>query len=275
MEPQYSQGPTADRHAGWVDAHCHLEIATYGQELPAVLERAEAAQVRWFIAVGASNGAVGAGEAVRLAQTTANIMASVGIHPHDAHLADSAAMAQIESYLAEPKVCCLGEVGLDYYYEHSPRAQQQQVLREFLHMAKRCNKPVMLHIRDAHQDALAILDEIGLPDQGGMIHCFTADTATAQAYLTRGMYLSIPGVVTFRNAQGLRDAIPTIPSDRLLLETDCPYLAPVPMRGQRNEPAYLAHTAAAVATIRGISIPSLAAQTSANAARLFGLPQVS
>lgn len=256
----------------FIDAHCHLEQETYGAELTAVIERAQAAGLTHFIAVGASRVTGGAHEAVALAERLPFVYASVGIHPHEAASADAASVAKIETLLAHPKVVSLGEVGLDYYYDNSPRDVQQDVFRQFLHMAKRVNKPIMLHIRDAHPDAWKLIDEVGLPPRGGVVHCFTGGPKEAQAYLERGMHLSIPGVVTFKSAENLREAITTAPLDRLMLETDCPYLAPVPHRGKRNEPAFIASTAAAVAALRGMTASELGQQTSANACRFFALP---
>jgi TatD DNase family protein len=253
----------------FIDAHCHLERDTYGIELPEVMARAERAGLSHFIAVGASRVAAGAHEAVALARGHANVFAAVGIHPHDAAAADAAAMAQIDTLLAEPKVVSLGEVGLDYYYENAPKEQQKQVFAAFLAMAKRHNKPVMLHIREAHADAWDAIDAVGLPEAGGMVHCFTAGVAEAKAYLDRGMMLSIPGVVTFKNAAPLRDALQHIPRDRLLLETDSPFLAPVPYRGKRNEPSFLPATAQAVADVLGLPLEALAAQCHANTRRFF------
>ena len=256
----------------FVDAHCHLERETYGDELPQVMDRARARGLAYFIAVGASRVSGGAEEVVALSERHPEVFAAVGIHPHDAAQADDAHCNVIDRLLERERVVCLGEVGLDYYYDNSPRDQQRQVFRRFLTMARKHNKPVMLHIRDAHRDAWEDLDAVGLPDAGGVVHCFTAGVAEAEAYLSRGMYLSIPGVVTFKNAVPLREAVCVIPHDRMLIETDCPYLAPVPHRGKRNEPAFVVDTATAIGTLRGISADEVGAMTTANAVRLFGLP---
>ena len=259
----------------FVDAHCHLERETYGDELPDVMDRARARGLAYFIAVGASRVSGGAKEAVALAEQHSEVFAAVGIHPHDAASADDAHCGVIDGLLRSDRVVSLGEVGLDYYYDNAPRDQQRQVFRRFLAMARKHNKPIMLHIRDAHQDCWEDLDAIGLPEAGGVVHCFTAGVPEAEAYLSRGLYLSIPGVVTFKNAVPLRDAVCAIPQDRMLIETDCPYLAPVPHRGKRNEPAYVVDTAAAIGALRGISADEVGAATTANAIRLFGLPQPS
>jgi TatD DNase family protein len=261
------------------DAHCHLELETYGEELPAVMQRARAAGIRRFIAVGASGVTAGADEALRLAHAEADVYAAVGIHPHEAHLAaqDPAALPHIARCLKSPRAVCLGEVGLDYHYDRDTAAVQRQILDQFIEMAVAHAKPLMLHVREAHADCLAALAAQPLPGGPGgpgVVHCFTAGPQEAAAYIELGFYLSIAGVVTFKNAGALREAVRQTPLVRLLVETDCPYLAPVPYRGKRNEPAYLTATAAAVAELKEISPAELGRATSANAGRLFGVPDV-
>lgn len=256
----------------YIDAHCHLEVGTYGEELDAVIDRAFAAGFSHLVAVGASRVADGADEAVALATRYPQIYATAGIHPHEAQQATEADVEKVARHLAHPKVVALGEVGLDFYYDNSPRARQRALLERFLGLACEHDIPVMLHIRDAHAEAMAALDAVGVPARGGVVHCFTAGVAEARGYLARGLHLSIPGVVTFKKAENLREAIQQVPSDRLLLETDCPYLAPVPYRGKRNEPAYMVATAAAVGALKGISGPEMGDLAAANTKRLFGLP---
>lgn len=181
-------------------------------------------------------------------------------------------MAELEGLLAAPRAVALGEVGLDYYHDASTKAVQQARFKEFVAMATRTQVPLMLHIRDAHDDCLALLDACGLPPKGAMIHCFTAGVEVAQAYLDRGLYLSIPGVVTFKKAHDLQAAVPVIPSDRLLVETDSPYLAPMPHRGKQNEPAFVRHTAAFVAELRKEPYEAVARRCADNARTFFGLP---
>jgi TatD DNase family protein len=256
----------------YIDAHCHLETATYGEELSAVIARAMDAGVSHFIAVGASCVLTGAEEAIALASRVPQVFATCGVHPHDAGLVTPSVVATLESLLHAPKVVALGEVGLDYYYDNVPRADQRSFFEETLRMANRVDLPIMLHIRDAHEDCLNILDQIGVPSAGGVIHCFTAGPQEAEAYLARGFFLSIPGVVTFKTAVSLREAVQMIPEDRILLETDCPYLAPVPYRGKRNEPSYLPATAAAIGALRGTTGKDVGMAASANTKRLFRLP---
>ncbi len=256
----------------YVDAHCHLERETYGDELEAVIDRARRAGLTHFVAVGASRVAAGAREVVALAEARPDVWAAVGIHPHDAARATPDDERAVAALLAHPKVVALGEIGLDYYYDNSPREVQRDVFRRLLAAGRAQRKPVMLHVRDAHEDAWAALDEVGLPAGGGVIHCFTGGPREAEGYLSRGLMLSIPGVVTFKSADGLRAAVRAAPLDRLLVETDCPYLAPVPHRGERNEPAFVTLTAAAVGALKGLAGEELGEVARQNAMRLFGLP---
>jgi TatD DNase family protein len=253
----------------YIDAHCHLERETYGDELPAVIARAEAAGLTHFVAVGATRVMQGAREAVELAPTRANVYATVGIHPHDAGAATAADETELEELARRPKVVAVGEIGLDYYYDNSPKETQRALFARLIGMAHRRDLPIMLHIRDAHDDAFAILDEVGVPARGGCVHCFTAGPREAEAYLARGMHLSIPGVITFKNAEPLRQAVKLMPLDRLLLETDSPYLAPVPYRGKRNEPSYLVATAEAVGQVRGVTGAEIGRAARDNTLRLF------
>lgn len=255
-----------------VDSHCHLESETYGEELPDVLERARAAGIGAFVAVGASRVAQGADEALALAQAHEDVFCALGIHPNEAEQATEADIAHIDGLLAAKKAVALGEVGLDYYYSRQHERRQRAVFEQFARMAQRRDVPLMMHIRDAHEDCLRVLDEVGIPPRGGVIHCFTAGPKEAEAYLQRGLYLSIPGVVTFKNARALQEAVPGIPLNRMLVETDCPYLAPVPMRGKRNEPAFVAYTAQAVARLCERDAAEVAQQTTAAAKTLFRLP---
>jgi TatD DNase family protein len=256
----------------YIDAHCHLERDTYGDELDEVIARAQRAGLTHFVAVGASGVARGALEVVELAERHPAIFAAVGIHPHDAACATPDDEATIAALLSRPKVVALGEIGLDYHYDHSPQDVQRQVFSHLLALGRARNVPVMLHVREAHDDTFELLDAVGLPPRGGVVHCFTAGPHEAREYLRRGMMLSIPGVVTFKNAEPLRAALSEAPLERLLLETDCPYLAPLPYRGQRNEPAYLTATAAALGAVKGLSGEEMGALTRQNALRFFGLP---
>jgi len=207
-----------------------------------------------------------------MAEAHPDIWAAVGIHPHDAARIPEGAIEEIERLAAEhPRVVAVGETGLDYYYENSPAAEQQEALRRFIAIARRAQKPLSLHIRDAHADAVRILTEEGAREVGGVIHCFTGGLGDARAYVGLGFHISLSGVVTFKSAAPIREAAAWVPRERLLVETDCPFLAPVPMRGKRNEPAYITHTAAAAASLRGEAAIDFAAATTANARALFRL----
>jgi TatD DNase family protein len=258
----------------YIDSHCHLERATYGDELDAVMARAVQSGVTHFVAVGAANRAAGAQEVVGLADRSPRVFAAVGIHPHDAAVATQADIDVVIGLLAHPRVVAHGEIGLDYHYAHAPQDQQRRLLVQLLGLGRVRDVPVMLHVREAHADACAILDDVGLPARGGVVHCFTGGPVDAEAYLRRGLMLSIPGVVTFKNAEPLRQAIRLAPVTHLLLETDCPYLAPVPYRGKRNEPAYIIATAAAVGAVKGLDAAEMGEIARQNAMRFFGLPEV-
>ena len=251
-----------------IDSHCHLEPADFGEEREAVIQRARDAGLEAFICIGSGKSLDEVRNAVHLAETHDDLWAAVGIHPHDAGRIPDGALQEIERLAAtHPRVVAVGETGLDYYYDNSPREEQQQALRAFIGIAKRTNKPLSLHIRDAHDDALAICAEEDA--HAGAVHCFTGTLAEAQRWVALGFHISFSGAVTFKSAAQIREAAAWVPAERLLLETDCPFLAPVPLRGKKNEPAYLVHTARLVAEVRGISYETLAQAASANTRRLF------
>ena len=262
---------------GLVDSHCHLEPKDFvtpdgADERPAVLGRARAAGVEAFVCVGSGAGLDEVRNAVALAEAHPDVWAAVGIHPHEAARIPAGALEEIERLAtSHPRVVAVGETGLDYHYDYSPRPDQQEALRRFVQIARRARRPLSLHIRDAHADALRIVREERGDEIGGVVHCFTGDLADAQAWVALGFHLSLSGVVTFKSAAPIREAAAWAPLDRLLVETDCPFLAPVPLRGKRNEPAYVAHTAAAVAALRGLSAEDFAAATTRNCRTLFGL----
>jgi len=260
-----------------IDSHCHLEpkdfVAPDGaDERPAVLARARAAGVEGFVCVGSGSSLDEVRNAVAMAEAHADVWAAVGIHPHDAARIPDGAYDEIERLAAShPRVVAVGETGLDYHYKHSPAAEQQAALRRFIAIARKTKRPLSLHIRDAHADAARILEEERAEEIGGVIHCFTGDLRDAQAYVALGFHISLSGVVTFKSAEPIREAAAWVPLERLLVETDCPFLAPVPLRGKRNEPAYITHTAAAVAALRGLSPEEFGAATTRNCRALFRL----
>ena len=257
------------------DSHCHLEANDFTvdgiDQRPAIIERARTAGVDRLVCIGSGGTVAQIDNAVAFAETHDFIWATVGIHPHDAVDLPPDAISVVERLAtSHPRVVAVGEIGLDFYYDHSPPDVQRAVLRSFLGVARRTNKPVTLHVRDAHDETLAMLAEEHI--DSGVVHCFTGNRADAERYLARGLYLSFSGIVTFKSAAQIQEVAATAPLDRILLETDCPYLAPVPMRGKKNEPAFLVHTAAFVAKLRGMAPIDLARASSANCARLFGLP---
>jgi len=252
------------------DTHAHLHFPDYADDLDAVLERAHAAGVCGMVTIGTdreTNQAV-----VALARRLPNVWATVGIHPHDAGDAVEADFAEIEELArSEKKVVGIGEMGLDYFRNLSPPEAQRQVFRRQIHMARDLGKPVVIHCRDAHDDALAILADERAGEIGGVMHCFSGDVEIARRCLDLGLFISLAGPVTYKNARALPEVARFVPDDRLVVETDCPYLPPTPHRGKRNEPAYVALTAAFVAELRGVDPEALGATITANAATLFGI----
>jgi len=252
------------------DTHAHLHFPEFAQDLDAVLERARAAGIVGMVTIGTDRETNLA--AVALAERLPHVYATVGIHPHDAAEATEADFEAMERLArSSVKVVALGEMGLDFFRDLSPRDVQARVFHRQLRLARRLGKPVVVHCRDAHAETLAILAEEGVAEMGGVMHCFSADVEVAKRCLDLGLLVSLAGPVTYKNARSLPDVARFVPEDRLVVETDCPFLAPHPHRGQRNEPAYVALTAARVAELRSVHPDALAAATTRNAARLFEL----
>jgi TatD DNase family protein len=258
-----------------IDSHAHVDDPAFADDRAEVLARARAAGVDQMIVVGAGGDLATAQGAVDLAEADEGIFAVVGIHPHDVAKMQPDWWDTLEAMARRERVVAVGETGLDYYYDHSPREAQRQAFARFLDLARRVGKPVVCHVRDAHDEAREILAAGGAGrDLPGVIHCFTGTPDDAAAYADMGLHVSFSGIVTFKGkkCEPLREAVRRVPLDRLLVETDCPYLAPVPMRGKRNEPAFVVHTAEVVAREAGIEVAELAARTVANTRALFGLP---
>jgi TatD DNase family protein len=261
-----------------VDSHAHLDFSQFDADRPAVLDRARAAAVVAIVDVGAD--LESSRRAVALAESEPMVYASVGVHPHDARMLDGAVLAELRALAGHPKVVAVGEIGLDFYRNLSPHDVQRRAFRAQLAWAAQMALPVIVHDREAHEPVLSILEDwatglAGSPLAGraGILHSFSGDLAMAERAMALGFYISISGPVTYQNARRLPEIVAALPLDRLLIETDCPYLPPHPYRGQRNEPAYVQLVAERIATIRGVAIDDIAAATTANARRFFGLEE--
>jgi TatD DNase family protein len=247
-----------------VDSHCHLDYAA-PEERSAILARARAAGVETMLTIGTTIREFPA--VLSIAESDPDIWCSVGIHPHEAASEDDAALARLVSLAEHPKVVGIGETGLDFYYEHSPRPRQESVFRAHCRAARATGLPLIVHTRAADRETAAILAEERPPS--GLIHCFSTGRELAEKAIEIGFYISVSGIVTFKNAGELRAVVRDLPSERLLIETDAPYLAPVPVRGKRNEPAFIVHTAMEIAALKGVSPAELGEITSRNFFRLF------
>jgi len=256
-----------------IDTHCHLDGEYFPEGADETLARARSAGVTGFVCVGV--GSLQQTEAaLALAARRSDVWATVGVHPHDAASCDAALEAELARLAATPRVVAIGEIGLDFHYDHSPRDQQQQVFRRFIQLARQLQKPIVVHTRTAPEETLQILDEENARDVGGLIHCFSENKPFATRALDLGFDLSFSGIVTFKSARDIQEVAAWAPADRILVETDSPYLAPIPLRGKRCEPAYVLHTARFVAGLRGVPLEELARQTSENAQRRLGVSAV-
>jgi len=254
------------------DSHAHVDGPEFDADRVEVLARARAAGVRRIVVIGAVGDPTSADRAVALAEQDPDIWATVATHPHDVERMTDAWWDVHERLAPHPRVVAIGETGLDYYYDHSPREAQRAAFTRFVALARRVGKPVVCHIRDAHAEAKEVLASTGAAEVGGVIHCFTGTPDDAADYVALGFHVSFSGIVTYKTAQPLRDAVKRVPLDRLLIETDCPYLAPVPMRGRRNEPANVVHTAKVVAECAGVTLEELGRATIANTCAVFRIP---
>ncbi|MBM4054599.1 MAG: YchF/TatD family DNA exonuclease [Planctomycetes bacterium] len=252
-----------------IDTHAHLDFPEYKTDLDSVLSRAREAGVGCIINVGTSLST--SKKCVALAHRFENIYASVGIHPHSATKVSEQTWQELESLLEESKIVAIGETGLDYYRNKSPHEDQQALFEKHLVLAKKHHLPVIIHCRDASDDCLRILNKYKNGTLKGVVHCFSGSKETAKECLDLGLFLSFAGPITFKNAQNLRDVAKIVPVERLLLETDCPFLAPHPKRGERNEPSYLSFVIPVFAEIYGLSSDDIIRITSFNAYALFGI----
>ncbi len=253
------------------DSHCHLTDTQFDADRAALLTRARQAGVGRFITIGATGEFWHNEKAVALAQEHPDVFATVGVHPHNAETISPETYARLRRLAEEPKVVGLGETGLDFYYEYAPRAAQQRHFRTFIRLALELDLPLSMHVREAYTEAAEILRQEGDGRVRGVMHCFTGTIPEAEALLALGLSLSFSGIVTFRSAHELRAVVPLVPMDRLLIETDCPYLAPVPYRGRRNEPAYVSQVAVTLAQIKAVPPEEVAQATWRNTAHLFRL----
>jgi TatD DNase family protein len=247
-----------------VDSHCHLDYAT-AEERPEIIARARRAGVATLVTICTKLSEFSAVEAI--AEADPDIWCSVGVHPHEAAAEPDADAARLAALARHAKVVGIGETGLDFYYDHSPRERQAELFRAHAAASRETGLPLIVHTRDADPETAAILAEEKPP--AGVIHCFSTGRELAEKALDLGFYISLAGIVTFKNAEGLRAIVRDLPLDRLLVETDAPYLAPVPMRGKANESAFIVHTAALVAELKGVPVSELARRTSDNFFRLF------
>lgn len=257
-----------------VDSHCHLDDVKFAEDRAQVIERARSAGLKYLLAIGTGDGPPELDAAVRLAEEHSFIYATVGVHPNDAAKVVSGTIADLAGLLTHPKVKAVGEIGLDYHW-NVPRDIQIPLFEAQLNVAKQMRKPVVIHTRDAWDDTLAVLRSHWTDDRlPCVMHCFTGDEKLARKCLDAGYHLAFGGVVTYPKAAEVQDSARFAPMDRMILETDCPYLAPVPHRGKRNEPAFVLNTAQAIAELRGVSVEELAGHTTLNFERIFSIESV-
>lgn len=255
------------------DTHCHLDPDTYGDDaaVDAVVARARAAGVSRMVTIGSGYGATCIAHARAVAARHADVWFTAGLHPHDASLWDAAVIAAIREAAADPRCVAIGEMGLDFHYDKSPRDAQRRCLREQIALARSLDLPIVVHDRESDGETLRILEAEGAFGGRVLYHCYTGGVAHLREIVDRGGFVSIPGIVTFKNAGEMREVAAAVPDDRLLVETDSPFLTPVPHRGKQNEPAFVRYTAEAVAALRGVDLERLAALTTANALRFYGI----
>lgn len=252
-----------------IDTHAHLEMREFNEDREDAIKRARDAGVEYIVTIGTT--IESSRDAVLLAEKYDFIYAAIGIHPHEVKDILHPAYDILRHFAQHKKVVAYGEIGLDYHYEHSPRTDQKRKFRDMLREARHLELPVIIHDRDAHEDTLQILSEEWSPELGGVMHCFSGDIALAKRVIELGFSISIAGPVTFPKAVALREVVKQIPIEHMLIETDSPYLAPQPMRGKRNEPAFVRHTAGMIAKVKGLSFDDVARITSFNAMQLFGM----
>ena len=252
-----------------IDSHAHLDMLEFKKDLEEVLQRAKASGVDAIFTVGTEQ--KDWGRALEIANTHAWIYAILGVHPHNAKEIDDRTYTTLRKICQGEKVRAFGEIGLDFFRNHSPRDVQLKRFREQVGLARELKLPIVIHDRDAHEETMEVLRSEGARDCGGIIHCFSGDLEMARECMDMGFYISVPGSITYKNAEGFQKIVRELPLDSLLVETDAPFLTPVPFRGKRNEPSYVRYTAQKVAEIKRISIEKVAEATTDNALRVFRL----
>ncbi len=256
-----------------IDTHAHLDDRRFADDRQEVVERALAAGISHIVTVGTDPAT--SRQSVEIARSFPTVYAAVGIHPHDALQATDEAMDRLRELIRPGnKVVAVGETGLDYYRDRSPREAQQRAFRRHIALAREVGLPLIVHDREAHADVLRILREEGARETGGVLHCFSGDVHMARECLALGFHISFPGTITYPTNEAAREVVRAVPTEQMLIETDCPYLAPQPQRGKRNEPAFVRHTAQMVAQVKGLSLEDVARVTTLNAYQLFGIGEV-
>ncbi len=251
-----------------VDSHCHLDFDKFDDDLTDVVVRARSARVSHMLTI--STTLAGFDKVFGVANRFDNVFCSVGVHPHEAAQEPDTTVTDLKSRAAHPKVVGIGETGLDYYYDNSPRDMQKACFQTHVEAAQETGLPLIVHTRDSDDDMAAILStNMAKASFSGVLHCFSSSAALAKTAIELGLYISFSGILTFKNAQDLRDIAATVPEDRLLVETDAPFLAPMPHRGKRNEPSFVVHTLNRLAEVRGVSPEHMAARTTENFFSLF------
>lgn len=253
-----------------VDSHCHIDMPQFDHDREEAVARAREAGVATMLVVGGFDAEAGHRRALRVAESL-GLPATAGIHPHEARLAEDAAYDELRGWAREGRIVAIGECGLDFHYDHSPRPVQMEVFRRQVHLARKVGKPLVVHTREADGETADLLEREGAAEVGGVIHCFTGSEELARRTLALGFYVSFSGIVAFPRAEVIQRVARSVPLDRLLVETDAPFLAPPPHRGQRNEPAFVAEVARAVAAQRGLEPEEVGRAAAANFTRLFGV----
>ncbi len=253
------------------DSHAHLGMPQFNGDRDEVIQRAIDRGVELIFTVGTDVG--DCRKAIEIARRSDRVFAIIGIHPHDARHFNETTYSDLKTLSADAKVKAIGEIGLDFFRNLSPRETQVARFRQQIHLAKDLGVPIVVHARDAQKEVLAVLREEGVQEIGGILHCFSGDYDMAKSCMDLGLFISIPGTITYKNSSGLRKVVKEIPLDRILVETDCPFLAPMPYRGRRNEPAYVKITASKLAEVKGLSFDEVARITSKNAKTVFRLDE--